>query len=220
MSLLSGKVLIAGGGGSSADLYDPTTGTFTATGSMTTARGSPAATLLPSGKVLVAGGGVDGSAELYDPTAGTFTATGSMIRAITDNTATRAVHTATLLPSGKVLVAGGLDKNYVFASAELYDPAAGTFTVTGSMTAARWDHSATFLGNGKVLIAGGSGDTSAELYDPTAGTFATTGSMTATRYSHTATLLLSGKVLITGGRPDEFTMSLGGPTLASAELYQ
>jgi WD40 repeat protein len=144
-----------------------------------------------------------------------------MIRAITDNTATRADHTATLLPSGKVLVAGGWDISYRFlASAELYDPAVGTFTVTGSMTAARWDHSATFLGNGKVLIAGGSGDTSAELYDPTAGTFATTGSMTATRYSHTATLLLSGKVLIAGGRPGAFTGDLGGPTLASAELYQ
>ena len=158
--------------------------------------------------------------QLYDPTTGTFAATGSMIQAITDNTATRTVHTATLLlPSGKVLVAGGLDKNYVFANAELYDPAVGTFTVTGSMTVARWNHSATFLGNGKVLIAGGS-DTSAELYDPTAGTFAATGSMTVTRYSHTATLLLSGKVLIAGGRPGAFTASLGGPTLASAELYQ
>jgi len=209
----NGKVLVAGGaadwGNPSAQVYDPVAGAFTATGSMTEGRLSHTATLLQSGKVLFAGGSYygDASAELYDPVAGTFTATtGSM-------TVARTSHTATLLGNGMVLVAGGYvvvstDGGYVqtgVASAELYDPVAGTFTATtGSMTVARSSHTATLLGNGKVLIAGGiisfTGLASAEVYDPAAGTFtATAGSMTAARYTHTATMLLSGKVLIAGG---------------------
>ena len=102
-----------------------------ATGSLGTARSSHTATLLPSGKVLVAGGETDGgdvlsSAELYDPAAGTWTATGSMGTA-------RELHTATLLPSGKVLVAGGFLPVVSLTSAELYDPATGTWTATGSL---------------------------------------------------------------------------------------
>jgi hypothetical protein len=107
------------------------------------------ATLLPSGKVLVAGGGA--SAELYDPVAGTLTATGKM-------TVARYGQTATLLPSGKVFIAGGgpeVQLYSIFASAELYDPGAGTFTLAGSMSVAREDHTATLLPNGKVLITGG-----------------------------------------------------------------
>ena len=212
----SGMVLIAGGSGSgtilaSAELYDPADGTFTATGSMTEGRFSHTATLLPNGKVLVAGGGyaITG-AELYDPSAGTFTPTGSM-------TVARECHTATLLPSGKVLVAGGTSvdsaRSYVsVASAELYDPTAGTFTPTGSMTMTRSFHTATLLPNGKVLVAGGesydltSGNVddlaSAELYDPSTGTFAATGSMAEGKYNHTATLLSNGNVFIAGGYDD------------------
>ena len=178
-SLPNGKVLIAGGvnrGGSlaSAELYDPATGTFTVSGSMSVARDGHTATLLPNGKVLVAGGYNDNginntflaSAELYDPTAGTFTVTGSMSVA-------RDGHTATLLPNGVVLVAGGYnDDNGInstcLASTELYDPTAGTFTVTGSMSVARCNHTATLLPNGMELIAGGFSSTeelaSAELY--------------------------------------------------------
>ena len=108
--LTSGQVLVAGGDffQSSAELYDPASGTWTATGSLHTARLLNTATLLPSGKVLVAGG-TDGSitlssAELYDPASGSWSDTGSMGTA-------RAYHTATLLPNGKVLVAGGIDEN-------------------------------------------------------------------------------------------------------------
>ena len=141
---------------------------WTTTGSMTTPRFLPTATLLPSGKVLVAGG-LSGagsplaSAELYDPAAGTWSAIGPMATG-------RTFHTATLLPSGKVLVAGG-SGNGVLASAELYDPATGTWTVTRSMTTAREFHTATLLASGKVSVTGGfdngySPVASAELYDP------------------------------------------------------
>jgi hypothetical protein len=179
--LSSGNVLIAGGYGSdpggydtldTAELYDPASGTFGAIGSMTMARGQHTATLLSSGKVLIAGG-IDFStsnwwvsgAELYDPATGTFSATGSM-------TVPRGGHTATLLSGGKVLIAGGIDADTLtstHASAELYDPATGTFSATGSMATARVGHIATLLSSGKVLIAGGrnadtSALTSAELY--------------------------------------------------------
>ena len=94
---------------------------------------------------------------------GTFTQTGNL-------TVPREFHTATLLPNGKVLIAGGYSygpgQSSAWASAELYDPASGTFTTTDAMTAARSRHTATLLPNGKVLIAGGSPQPSAELYDP------------------------------------------------------
>ena len=217
--LPNGKVLIAGGTGNggqyfaSAELYDPSTGKFTAIASMTAARSSHTATLLPNGKVLIAAGYSDGSylssAELYDPDVGKFTASGSMAVA-------RSHHTATLLPNGKVLVVGGEHAagGYIqaLAGAELYDPAAGTFAATGSMTVPRDFHTATILLDGKVLIAGGTnigGElASAELYDPAAGTFAATGGMAVPREYYTATLLPNGKVLIVGGN------------FASAELYE
>ena len=86
--------------------------------------------------------------------------------------AARSDHTATLLPSGLVLVAGGFDGNGLLASAELYDPANGTRSVTGSLHSARNSHTATLLPNGMVLVAGGhsSGASGAELYDPVSGT--------------------------------------------------
>jgi WD40 repeat protein len=201
----------------------PGSGFWTATASMVTPRSGHTATLLPSGKVLVAGGESGNvamaSAELYDPNTGTWTATGTMVTP-------RFGHTATLLPNGKVLVAGGIDGPFgsgtELASAELYDPASGTWADTGSMHARRIDHTATLLPDGKVLVAGGIAPqgtalASAELYDPASGTWTPTGPMGSARYAHTATLLGDGDVLVAGGA--------GGPNNSddgfwkSAEVY-
>jgi len=228
--LPNGKILVAGGyGGSgflnSAELYDPNTGTWSVTGSLSVARYLPTATLLPNGKVLVAGGysntappsfGITDSAELYDPATGTWSVTGNL-------TTHRAWHSAALLPNGKVLLAGGAggsNNSSILNTAELYDPATGTWSVTGSLIAARYGHTATLLQNGNVLIAGGSDDgdlastlASAELYDPAIGRWSNTANLNRSRVLHTATLLPNGKVIVAGGY-DWPPISLN-----SAELY-
>jgi len=179
---------------------------------MPAARAFHTATLLPNGKVLVAGGLGSGgaalaSAALYDPTANSWSATGSM-------TGARSSHTATLLPNNKVLVAGGQNAGASLATAELFDPTAGTWSATGSMTDARSSHTGTLLSNGTVLVAGGNPGplNTAELYDPTAGTWSTTASMADARASHTGTLLSNGEVVVAGGEG-------ASSVLASAELY-
>ena len=129
---------------------------------------------------------------------------------------TRQFHTATLLPSGKVLVAGGEHNGSSLSSAELYDPATGSWSRTGRLGTARSFHTATLLPSGKVLVAGGEGSSgslnSAELYDPATGSWSSTGRLDTARSSHTATLLPSGKVLVAGG----FGSS---DFLSRAELY-
>ena len=171
--LQNGKVLIVGGVLTSAsapvataEVYDPATGTFTMTGAMATAREQHSATLLADGRVLIAGGTTStgtgdlhptATVEVYDPSTGSFSVTGSMAEA-------RTLHTATLLPSGKVLVAGGGDEN---STAEVYDPATGSFSNIGGMEIGRSGHTATLLPNGSVLVSGGgifAGLASAELY--------------------------------------------------------
>lgn len=229
--LPNGKVLVVGGRKffydlASAELYDPASGMWTPTGSLNIPRRAHTATLLPNGKVLVAGGTREDngymvysitSAEIYDPATGTWTATGSLATA-------RGDHTATLLSSGKVLVAGGRPTfsgmgNLPITSAELYDPASGTWIPTGSLNTGRWGHTATLLSNGEGLVAGGYGNgnllSSAEIYDPATATWRTTGSLLARRGDHTATLLPDNKVLVAGGFSGEYPYG----SLASAELY-
>jgi N-acetylneuraminic acid mutarotase len=128
----------------------------------------------------------------------------------------RAGHTAASLQNGKVLITGGYTDftNGAFhasSTAELYDPATSSFSVTGPMGTARFEHTATLLPNGMVLVAGG-GDSTAELYDLAVGSFSTTGAMETGRSGHSATLLLNGKVLVVGG--GSFA------PLATAELYK
>jgi hypothetical protein len=196
--LMAGKRAVAAAGMGAA----PETGSgWTPAGNFNVSRKDHTATLLPNGKVLVAGGSANSgdlnSARLYDPSAGVGTTTGNL------NVA-RSNHTATLLPNGKVLVAGGLFNNTALDSAELYDPATGVWTPTGSLNTARGlQHTATLLPNGKVLVASGS---SAELYDPATGMWTPTGNLNNLGVV-TATLLPNGKVLVVSGSTN------------SAELY-
>ncbi|MBN1208810.1 MAG: Ig-like domain repeat protein [Myxococcaceae bacterium] len=219
--LPNGKVLVgcgysyenSGGGASlvSPELYEPATGTWSATSPMAVNTYDYAMTLLVDGSVLVAGGysGPTARAELYSSVTGTWSTTGSL-------TAARSSHTTTLLPGGKVLVAGGQGASGMLSSAELYDPAAGSWSATGALGTARAHHTATLLPSGKVLVTGGDGAsgplTGAELYDPAAGTWSTTAALATARTRHTATLLPGGRVLVAGGS------GASGPLL-SAELY-
>ena len=256
--LKDGRTLIAGGfiaipglsathdveATKSAELYDPSTGAFSFTGTMNVPRGAHTATLLTDGRVLIAGGGTLAddmysdfgpsiwSAEIYDPTTGTFSMTG-------DISTPRYLHTATTLPNGKVLITGGAsravwDKETLAVSAsdmaEIFDPSTGLFTQTGSMHYARAGHSATLLPNGKILIAGGLTDQlsslaadgwvgaaatpTAEVFDSSTGTFGDVGAMSQPRAAQSATLLPSGLVLVVGGID-----ALSGSVSASAELF-
>ncbi len=199
--LLDGRVLITGGGGntSTAELFDPTSKTFSwTTGTMNYARMDHRATRLQDGRVLITGG-IDPSgdkAELYDPTLGTFSPTGSM----SEN---RYWHTSTWLPNGKVLITGGKPWGGApSATAELYDPSTGTFSSIGSMNSARYYHVATLLNNGTVLITGGNNGASnldsAEIFNPADNSFTQISSMKYVHAAHQALLLRDGTVLIFG----------------------
>lgn len=132
--------------------------------------------------------------------------------------AARAAHTATALPDGRVLVAGGFVEKGSARGAELYEPDAGRFSPLPPMMTARHSHTATLLPDGKVLIAGGYGEgtttlPAAEVFDPARNSFASTGSLLAARAGHLAVLLENGKVLVAGG------LGPGWDFLSSAELY-
>jgi YVTN family beta-propeller protein len=209
--LPNGKVLVAAGYGATgatgehatAELYDPVTGVWSVTGSLSTARHYHTTTLLKNGKVLVVGGhdgtqiGVTATAELYDPATGTWSATAPMITA-------RAVQSAILLQNGNVLVAGGGDGSTCLNSAEIYDPATGTWSSTGALPEGLQFSTATLLPNGKVLLTGGNapdGSVRAKsyVYDPAAGIWTETATMTNARTAHSAVLLPNGKVFVVGG---------------------
>jgi len=225
--LSDGKVLVVGGAtGSqytsqlnttSAELYDPATGAFTATiGTLNIGRREHSATLLTNGKVLIAGGAsgsyATSGAEIYDPLTGSFSPTGSMVVG-------RRQHSSTLLPSGKVLLAGGYSSGGPESSSEIFDPETGKFTTTGSMAAERQNLTATLLSDGRVLVTGFpySGRPS-EIYSAETGAFSPTGSMLDLRfYGQCATLLPSGNVLVAGGISYDANGS-GGVPLSQSEL--
>jgi len=186
-------------------------------GPMATGRSSHVAASLPDGRALVAGGFLAGSAnatssaEVYDPATGMFSPTAPL-------SAPRAYAAAARLPDGRVLVVGGIPVNSspatVFDSAEIYDPVAGTWTATGTMSAGRQAAQALALPSGMVLvIAGDSTGQGCELYDPATGTFAATGSLAVSRSQFVASLLQDGRVLVAGGGQP------GGPSLASGEIW-
>jgi len=178
-------------------------------GALSSAREGHTATVLPDGKILVAGGMVGGlpvdSTELYDPATGKWTTSAHM----------RTVHyrhSATLLPNGMVLVAGGAGETT--PSAELYDPVTGSWTATSTpMLKPRDRHTATLLKNGMVLVVGGNDGTSEtdsiELYNAESQTWAQVGTLQDARFFHTATLLSDNRVLVVGG------LKNGGSALVS-----
>jgi len=213
--LRSGKVLIAGGWvghdvTDEAELYDPATGKFTVIAPMTTKRGHLAMTLLRDGNVLVTGGAGENddgpgsslvAADIFDAATQRFRPTGAMHYA-------RVAQTNTLLPDGRVLLAGGRGAA-VTARAEVYDPKTGTFSETGSMLAPRYKHTAGLLPDGRVLLAGGSNErdwhgtlSSAEIYDPQRGTFTAAAALHDARFKlPPAVQLRSGQLLVAGGNP-------------------
>ncbi len=230
-----GRVLIVGGNNPivgmpnlGAELFVPATGTFAAAGAMSQNRSVHTATLLHDGRVLVADGdrqdgtgqGFLNSAEIFDPSTASFTPTGS--------TFTPRINAyAVALPGGKVLVAGG-DAGGSPPTAELFDPANGTFALTGAPVAgSRFGADATLLSNGQVLISGGQilsprggvAPTTAlsELYIPASASFTSAGNMTVPRQNHASTLLLDGRVLVVGGYNN--AGNNGGIEYSSAELY-
>jgi len=201
-------VLVAASVGSAALATAETGGTFASTGSMTAPRSQHSATLLPDGRVLIAGGAsrdvaILASAEIYDPATATFRATGSL-------GAARRMHTATLLPDDRVLLVGGYGFGAALASAELFDPSTGMFSPTGSLGTPRGGHTAILLPTGKVLIVGGYGwntypdIAAAELYDPATGTFAAAGAYVGRDgcdFCAPSVLMSDGTVLFPGQHP-------------------
>ena len=225
--LQDGRVLAAGGWSSqdfrtesavtSAEIYDPATDTWTPTGEMNRPRGLPMGTVLPDGRVLVAGGilyrdrdAVE-SAEIYDPRTGRWMETASM-------SSKRGLASLTLLPDGRVLVAGGVDGKEPVASAEIYDPGSGTWSRAAPMGRPRFWHWAALLQDGRVLVSGswfppGELDRAAEAYDPATDSWVSTGAMIKQRGAGEAVVLPDGRVIAVGGSDGD------RESLASSEVY-
>lgn len=221
-ALADGSVLVAGGdvpGVSTAERYDPASGSWAAAGALLTARRGHTATLLADGRVLITGGvgccDLNGeflldTTEIYDPVGGAFEPTGSM-------TTARAFHAATLLEDGRVLVTGGFDgvDESTTTSAEIYDPSTGHFRSVGSTQVGRIRHAAILLTDGRVLVLGGlQASPTTDLFDPTVDEWHAGPTLEPAWGSSTATLLRNGKVLVFGGE------SASGFPVSTVMLYE
>ena len=228
--LRDGRVLVAcsnySGTYSSVEIYDPTTGHWSPTGSLNHGRFSAKMVELQDGRLFIIGdGGISGDAEIYDPTTGTWTVTEKMVDS--------KVMGATTLNDGRVLVTGTTQNfdesqfpfHYVtFTSvSQIFNPTTGHWTATQPMQTARMCYETSPLQDGKVLVVGGfslngviyKSLSTAELFDPLTGVWSMTGQMSESRQQrHQLTRLQNGKVLVTGGMGES-----GNSYLASAEVY-
>jgi hypothetical protein len=215
--LANGKVLVTGGCTASdcstitgvSEIYNPTTNSWSTTGSLNIARTYHTAVLLNTGAVLVVGGnaaGATSSCESYNPSTGKWTAAAS-------TTTPRYLNGTTRLPDGKVLVTGGTITRYPMNSTELYDPVGNTWMPTGSMRTGRYAHSSTLLSDGTVLVAGGEGQSiscgkdctgyiptaAAEIYNEAAGTFSAAAPLTRALAYQASSAMANGRALVNGG---------------------
>lgn len=228
--LPSGHLLAMGGDGGngislrSVERYDIARGVWTTVESLATPRFSHGTVVLDDGRVLVCGGNnlqptggqILDSVEIYEERLAGWQTVAPMQRP-------RMNHTATLLPSGKVLVIGGYSGNGgepVEMSAELYDPARDVWSDAARLSIPRMQHTAVQLVDGTVLVAGGSSEpfmpglATSQVYDPTEDAWRPTVDLGTGRKGHSATLLPNGHVLVAG------TSSLSDPVSArTAELY-
>jgi WD40 repeat protein len=211
----------------SAEIWDPATGTFQSTGPLAGPRAGHRAVLLPDGRVLVIGGWAPDSwlplaiAEIWDPATGAFTSAGTL-------TTGRSGHTVTPLPDGRVLVVGGNDGRpggaATLGTAEIWDPATGTFAPAGELDLPRSGHTATLLPDGRVFVVGGAGPLAqtgrtAEVWDPVSGAFTPAGDLTGNHGAwHTATLLEDGRVTVMGGDGYDDT-DTGGAKPTEVEVW-
>jgi hypothetical protein len=232
--LQDGRVLVAGGFDtdvlSSAELYDPRSGTWSPTGGLNAGRYWHSMTVLQDGRVLAAKGSDDGdltttlaSAELYDPATGLWSK-------LPDSGWGSVLHTATLLPTGKVLFTsgngGGIGGDVVYISSELFDPATKTWTATPNLLQARYNHAATLLKSGATLITGGEDQKgryptlqyvtrpAVEWFDPATSAWTPSAELGTPRTGHSATLLTEGRVQVAGGT------AVGSPVHRTAEILK
>ena len=208
-NLPDGRVLVVGGTstGSAADLFDPSTGAWSAGPSSASAHPQlPAAVRLADGRILITGGRHDSgitiaSADIYNPSTNAWVPTGAMRRS-------RVAHTLTLLADGRVLATGGYSSDTDFDNtAEIYNPATGTWAFTASMAHGKWLHTASLLNDGRVLVVGGEHYYDplgphfriTEYYNPATATWTAGPSLTVGRAAHGAAFLPDGRLMVAGG---------------------
>jgi N-acetylneuraminic acid mutarotase len=227
-----GSVLVAGGSHNgqpidTAERYFPSSGVWIAAGRLNLPRTHATLTLLRDGRAFIAGGGIEGgptyyssaSTEIYNPKTNDWTIAAPMAVA-------RALHTATMLSDGEVLIAGGADiwhgdVGHVTTSVQIYNPVNGKWRDAAPLAHSLYIHGATGLKDGRVLVAGGwwlteNSDPShaeAQIYDPARNAWTPTGSLNTARAYDMLVTLPDGRVVAIGGVDPKYK------TLATCELY-